>query len=53
MEILHYILNTLNSIRVSGKEDVQKLLGCILALEALLKENDKEEKEEEKEKENG
>lgn len=45
MDILQYVINTLNDIRVSGKEDLQKLLGCILALESLTKE--------EKEKSNG
>lgn len=44
MEVIQYVINTLNTIRVSGKEDIQKLLGCILALESLIKE-DTEEKE--------
>lgn len=48
MEIIEYVINTLNTIRVSGKEDLQKVLGCILALESLIKEDT-----EEKEKENG
>lgn len=47
MEIIQFIINTLNTIKVSGKDDLQKLLGCILALESLI--NDTEEKE----KENG
>jgi len=46
MEVLQFVINTLNDIRVSGKEDLQKLLGCILALESLIKE-DTEEKEKE------
>lgn len=44
MEVIQFVLNTLDKIRVSGKEDLQKLLGCILALESLIKE-DTEEKE--------
>lgn len=47
MEILNFVINTLNTIKVSGKEDLQKVLGCILALESLIKDT------EEKEKENG
>lgn len=47
MEVLQFVINTLNTIKVSGKDDLQKLLGCILALESLIKDT------EEKEKENG
>ena len=47
MEIIQYVINTLNTVKVSGKEDLQKILGCILALESLIKDT------EEKEKENG
>ena len=47
MDIIQFVINTLNTVRVSGKEDLQKVLGCILALESLI--NDTEEKE----KENG
>lgn len=42
MEVLQFVINTLNDIRVSGKEDLQKLLGCILALESLIKDGEKE-----------
>ena len=48
MEVIQYVINTLNTIRVSGKDDLQKVLGCILALESLIKDDTKE-----KEKENG
>lgn len=48
MDIIQFVINTLNTVKVSGKEDLQKLLGCILALESLIKEDT-----EEKEKENG
>lgn len=48
MDVIQYVINTLNTIRVSGKDDLQKMLGCILALESLIKEDT-----EEKEKENG
>ena len=44
MEVIQFVLNTLDTIKVSGKDDLQKLLGCILALESLIKE-DTEEKE--------
>lgn len=47
MDIIQFVITTLNTIKVSGKEDLQKLLGCILALESLIKDT------EEKEKENG
>ena len=48
MEIIAYVINTLNTIKVSGKDDLQKVLGCILALESLMKAEEKE-----KEKEDG
>lgn len=47
MEVIQYVINTLNTIKVSGKDDLQKMLGCILALEALTKEQPKEDKGEE------
>lgn len=47
MDIIQFVINTLNTVKVSGKEDLQKVLGCILALESLIKDT------EEKEKENG
>ena len=47
MEVVQFVINTLNTIKVSGKDDLQKVLGCILALESLIKDT------EEKEKENG
>ena len=43
MDIIQYVINTLNTIKVSGKDDLQRLLGCILALESLATETDKEE----------
>lgn len=46
-DIIRHVIGTLGLIRVSGKDDLQRLLGCILALETLLNENDKEKKEEE------
>lgn len=45
MEVIQYVINTLNTIRVSGKDDLQKVLGCILALESIIKEEDTKEKE--------
>ena len=33
MNILEYVLTTLGMIKVSGKEDLQRLLGCMLAEE--------------------
>lgn len=45
MEILNFVINTLNTIKVSGKEDLQKVLGCILALESLMKAEEKEKEE--------
>lgn len=48
------IISTLNQIEVKGKENMDRLLGCIMALEAIL-EADKKEKEanEEVTEENG
>lgn len=43
MDIIQYVLTTLGMIKVSGKDDLQRLLGCMLALESLIKENGKEE----------
>lgn len=34
------IINTLNSIDVKGKDNLDKLLGCILALEKILAEQE-------------
>lgn len=45
MDIIQFVINTLNTIRVSGKEDLQKVLGCILALESLIKDTEKKETE--------
>ena len=46
MEILKYVLNSLNKIKVSGREDLQILLGAIIALEKLIQETEKIEAEE-------
>ena len=45
MDIIQFVINTLNTVRVSGKEDLQKVLGCILALESLIKDTEDKEKE--------
>lgn len=45
MDVIKYVITTLNEIHVSGKDDLQKLLGCILALEALVKDTEEKEKE--------
>ena len=42
MDVIQYVINTLNTVKVSGKDDLQKMLGCILALESLIKEETKE-----------
>lgn len=44
MDIIQFVINTLNTVRVSGKEDLQKVLGCILALESLIKDTEEKEK---------
>lgn len=46
MEILRFCINTLNEIRVSGKDDLSKMLGVIGTLEALVKESEKQKEEE-------
>lgn len=48
MDILRFILNSLNKIKVSGRDDLQVLLGAILALEKLINETEKIEAEEKK-----
>lgn len=35
MEILQQVIYTLNTIPVSGKDNLDKLLGCINALESI------------------
>ena len=35
--IIRSVIHTLNQIPVSGKENLDKLLGCILTLERLIK----------------
>lgn len=37
-ETIEAVLKTLNSMPVQGKNNMEKMLGCILALESLLKE---------------
>ena len=41
--IIPAVIKTLETISVSGKENMSKLLGCIQALESLLAEPEKEE----------
>lgn len=45
-EFLTSLLQTLNCIEVKGKDNVNYLLGCILAIEGALKQMDSENKEE-------
>jgi len=45
------IINTLDGIEVKGKDNMDKLLGCILALEAMQKAQEKEEESTEEVKE--
>ena len=35
-ETLTHVINTLNTIEVRGKDNLNKLLGCILVLEKLM-----------------
>ena len=37
--IINSVINTLNQITVKGKDNMDMLLGCILALEGVLKED--------------
>lgn len=37
METILKVLKTLETIRVSGKEDMNRMLGCIVALEGYAK----------------
>lgn len=43
-ELLRMVVRTLNTIPVSGAENMSKLLGCINALESIMKEEPKAEK---------
>lgn len=42
MDVLEAIVNTLNTIRVSGERDMSALLGCISALKAMIELNQQE-----------
>lgn len=42
MEVLEAIINTLNTIHVSGEHDMSALLGCISALKAMRQLNQQE-----------
>ena len=48
------VINTLNTIEVKGKDNLDKLLGCIMALEAMREaEKNEEDATEEVTEENG
>ena len=53
MDILEAIVNTLNTIRVSGEQDMSALLGCISALKSLIQLNQQETTETEDGEVNG
>lgn len=44
--MLEQIIYTLNSIEVKGKDNLDKLLGCILMLEQMQAESNKQEENE-------
>lgn len=46
-DFLTSLLQTLNCIEVKGKDNVNYLLGCILAIEGALKQMDEENSKEE------
>lgn len=46
MDVLEAIVNTLNTIRVSGEQDMSALLGCISALKAMIQLNQQSEQTE-------
>ena len=35
-QLISYVIKTLGDIEVKGKDNISKLLGCIMALEGLL-----------------
>ena len=39
-ELIGYVIKTLGDIEVKGKENLSKLLGCIMALEEALQKNE-------------
>ena len=53
MDVLEAIVNTLNTIRVSGEQDMSALLGCITALKSLIQLNQQETTETEDGEVNG
>ena len=42
-QMLNAVINTLNSIEVKGKDNLDKLLGCINALEQMMAQAEKGE----------
>jgi len=42
-ELISYVIKTLGDIEVKGKDNLSKLLGCIMALEEAVQENESEE----------
>ncbi len=40
--MIQYIINTLNQIEVKGKDNMDRLLGAIMALESMLQQQNKE-----------
>lgn len=45
MELIKQIINTLEQIEVHGKDNMAKLLGCIYALEEVIKDSEQTTKE--------
>lgn len=41
-DVIQMVINTLDSIEIHGKDNISKLLGCIQALESIVKQAEKE-----------
>ena len=52
-QLLRNIIHTLDGVEVKGKENLDKLLGCINALESMLKVEDIQQQKECEEMDNG
>lgn len=44
--MLKLILNTLDSIEIKGKSNIDKMLGCMNALECIIKQSESKDEEE-------
>lgn len=53
LQLISYIIKTLGDIEVKGKDNISKLLGCINALESILKVEEIQQKKDSEVTDNG